>query len=129
MSPATMDTESTSSPLKIDKLTGPNNWMQWKTDMKMVLIVKGLWSVVAPAVTTDATGNTSAIVTTAFTTDEQEKSYRALAHIHLYCDRSQQLLFRNATDGREAWKKLNEIYSTSDAASRMARKSAFLGLG
>ena len=55
------DNSNTSSLTRISKLSGPSNWLQWKMDIKMVLIHQDLWDVVDPDTTTNLSPPLSAI--------------------------------------------------------------------
>ena len=116
MGPADVDNSGSSSLHRIEKLAGHSNWMSWKTNIKMVLIDKGQWSVVNPLETLDYPVASSVTKT---------KLDKALATIYLSMEASQQMLILTCKDGREAYKKLSETYDTQDPASQLARKTAF----
>ena len=118
MDPINSDNSGSSSLHCIEKLAGHTNWMSWKTNIKMVLIDKGQWSVVDPLKEVDPTA--SSITRT--------KLEKALATIYLSMEASQQMLILMCKDGREAYKKLSETYDTQDPASKLARKTTFNSL-
>jgi len=90
---------------------------EWKRDIRMVLLIKDLWNQlheeIAPA---ERVAERSAW---------KRAQQRALAVIHLNCERDQKRLIADAENGIEAWDTLAQRYASSDMAHVMRIEERF----
>jgi transposase InsO family protein len=122
---------------KIDEL-GDDNFMDWKRQMKSLLIVKDLWAAISteqpealgarPVVAASATGDELTRQQgrlDAFLLRENEfnrwnqMSDKALAHITMNVSRMNRNLISNSNTGREAWDTLAEHHQQQAVGTRI----------
>lgn len=105
----------------VPKLTGIDNYYDWKFAISMVLRRAGCWEVV--------NGDTKQPTkdTTRSAEDWTEKSEQGLTAIGLTVDPSQYHYIRDASTGPDAWTKLSAVYEKKSRANRVALKRQFYG--
>ena len=95
--------EHTKISLKLEMLTGSENWFLWKHRMSMLLRSNGLWKTIEP-------GTHAADATSSQITDFQDKQNKALGDINLHVSDEIIPIIIDETTPREAWNKLLEHF-------------------
>lgn len=103
-----MDSASTqmSNNFLFPRLNGVN-WLLWKNNMRMTLVLRNLWDVIGrpepEAMRLSAEWN--------------QKQQHALALIHLNCEPEQQGNILDCHSGTEAWEALSHLYEAANVAN------------
>lgn len=122
-------TSSISTPYQFDRLAGASNYASWSTNVKYVLMDKGLWSVVsgiltAPVTPLDFIDNTDSKPSPEYIAWSREND-RACATIALTCLDGPKAFIKDL-NARQMWIKLKELYEVRGFDARYLTLTSLL---
>ena len=103
----------------VDKLSGSQNWITWKFQLKHLLLAKGLWKYV------DGSAVLAEDATEEQRTKHQSESQKAFSTIAMSVNASQLYLITSCEEPKEAWDVLKKHFERDTLANKLFLKKQY----